>query len=637
VENLNYKIRLSILITIYLISIVWAQQISEADMHYVSAQNYLNNDDYKNALRSIHLARMIYLNQSNTGAVSHCDNFIKTVTTKTTPPLKARYYYEISEDYYFEAEESKSIELYSYSVYYAKQAKEDYDRLGDSRNIERCQDLISSAQGEINRYFSEEKIKAGQYYTIARDYFIEDQYLIALSYAENASTIYALIPDAEGIERSRILIEKIEEEIEGVIRNAQSACDTSMNLYNEGNISGAEFYATKCKILYQTVDFSPGLTRANDLLQLINDYVYKTVQTRKNNADRLYKQAKDSFIRELYSNATFTIWEARKLYEELYYETPDSDKTMKQYYYNFLGDCDRLYLEIRDAWRDDRMKTQADQFFAQAIEYYRDQFFDEALSYAQKSKALCEDLQDYVCVSTSDALIKNIIDRTLREFTGDGNLTKASEFLSKADFDNALIHATRAKTIYSTLIGSNKSLSADELLGQINANLVLKEEASKQFNLAYEQFNAGNFEVSMNAAQEANRIYNEIGYSIGIEESKEILEKATSEFNKEKSKQRTIMLSILVVVVVVVILFLNYRKKEKAVETAARVAEDERKKRDDMEKKKWEVKKEVEAEKLAEEKFKGIITEERDLVGKEPTTEGSISPPVSEDIEEDVL
>jgi hypothetical protein len=171
---------------------------------------------------------------------------------------------------------------------------------------------------------------------------------------------------------------------------------------------------------------------------------------------------------------------------------------------------------------------------------------------------------------------------------------------------------------------------ADDLLAKINEGMKKKEGASSSFNLAYEQFNAGNYEASQRSAEQAYKTYIEINYSIGIQESKVILDKASDKVAEDNAKQRTIFLSALVVVIFVATLVLNYLRKKKEMDEAARIADEERRKRDEMEKKKWDVRKDIEAERLAEEKFKEMIAEERDLISDK-------KPKNDDDLKEDVL
>ncbi|MFH1788829.1 MAG: hypothetical protein ABH834_05575, partial [Candidatus Altiarchaeota archaeon] len=266
----------------------------------------------------------------------------------------------------------------------------------------------------------------------------------------------------------------------------------------------------------------------------------------------------------------------------------------------------------------DRKLEQADQFFTQAQQYYIEQFFDEALRYAERAKGLFEDLQNYVGVSKANSLIKSINERVSREKMADGNLSQAYGFLAVADFENALVNGQRARSIYVTLIGSNKTALADELLGKINSSMAKKEEAAGFYNYAYEQFNSGNFVSAEEAALKSHSLYVEINHSIGIAESKNILDQASGKVSEENAKKRTLILIVVIVIIVIVILVINYSKKKKAMEEAARIAEEERRKRDVMEKKKWEVEKEVEAKHIAEERFKDLIAEERDLVDEKP-------------------
>lgn len=611
------RVFFSAFLVLLMCGMISAQQISEADAYYVSAQNYLKNDDYKNALRSVHLARVIYANLSNMDAVKQCDILITDIGSNITPSMRAAYYYRIAEDYFFEADDKPSLDLWTKTVYFASLARDEYSALGDQINTQRSEDIRTRAKNEIDKYFSTEKIKANTYYNIARTNFIEKNYTLALSYAENASLIYSLIPDADGIERSQTLIRSINERIEEVRQNAQTVCDTSMELYNSGNMTGADIMAKKCKSMYESINHGPGVLTANKLITLITQFLDVTIQRKKDNARALYSQAQDAFVRKEYANASESVRQSREIYQELYDETPEREGVIRGSYKAFIEDCDRLNQEILTAWGYAKIMEQAEKFFTQAQKYYIDQYFDEALTYAKRATSLFDDLQYFVGVSKANSLIDTINKRVDTERMGDGNLSAAKEYLMTADFDNALVHATRARAIYETLMGSNKTLYADEVLTAIADGVKKKEEAAGLYNRGYEEFNAGNFEEAKSASEQAYAIYVAINYSIGISESKSLLDRASDKVAENKAKQRTIILAVLIVIVVLAILIVKYMKRKKEMEAVAKKDEEERKEREKREKKVWEAEKEVEAKKLAEEKFKKMVAEEMDIIGEE--------------------
>ena len=109
------------------------------------------------------------------------------------------------------------------------------------------------------------------------------------------------------------------------------------------------------------------------------------------------------------------------------------------------------------------------------------------------------------------------------------------------------------------------------------------------------------------------------------------MDQASEKVSARKAKQRTVILSVVIVVVIIAIVLVKYMRKKKEVEEAAKLADEERQKRDQMEAKKWEVKKEIEAGKMAEEKFKEMIAEERDLI----TDEGQED--IEDELREDVI
>lgn len=619
----------TLIVVIMLLTQANAQPISQAESYYVSARNHLNNEDYKNALRDANLARLIYVDLDNKDAISQCDKLIDEISAEITDSMKASYYYSIAQDYFFEGNRNPSIETYDKAKYFAQLSKETYAKIGDAQGERKAEDIITWADGELDAYFSKARRAAEEYYNLAKTAFREEEYLTAIAYAENASGIYSAIPDANGIEKTKILADSIREEINQVRENAESVYDTAKELYNQGNLTGSELLANKAKFLYASISYAPGVQRANDLLTLIHEFTHRQDEQMKVTAAKLVDAAEELFIRDDYVNSTETVKQARDIYYELY-TNAEGDLRTQDYYLGFIKDCNQLLQRISDEWGREKKLEAAEQFFEQSQQYYLEQQFDEALSYAEKAKGLFSDLDYYVGVGKSESLISTIGDRVAKERNADGNLSLARQYMAEANFESALVHAEQAKRVYDTLIGSNKSFYANEVIGGINEGVARKEEALRLYNLAYDQFNSGNFDMSERTVQQAYDIYVGLNYSIGIKESKSLLDKSSGKVSEEKLRQRTLILFFLVVVIVAAILAINYLKKKREVDEAARIAEEERKKRVEREKKRWQVEKEIEAKKMAEDKLKEMISGERDAIGEDAASG-------DEDIEEELI
>ncbi len=605
-------------------SVVHAETAAEADGYYVKAQTYFENQDYKSALRNVHLARIIYSNLGLTGGVSQCDSLINGIKSSTTDNNLAGYYNSIASDYLLT--ENPTLHEYEMTKYFAQLAKTIYTQNNNDDGITMANDLIEQADSEIQKIYGRQRQEAETYYNIARTYFINKDYPNALAYAQNASSIYNAISDQYGISKTNLLLQSINDEVENIKQNANVAYSTAMSLYGDGNISGSLVYAEKSKALYQSINFYQGVSKAQDLLSILHQSIDQEKDKRKRMAAQFFKEAEDYFVIMDCANATENIRNARALYEGLYWEaTVDSEKEL---YKRRMYECDDLLTKILKECGSAVMLSQAEQYYAQAQEFFIKQDFDSALSYAQKARDLFQKIENYVGVSKSDSLIDSISDRVYKERMGDSNMTEAQYYYSIADYENARLFAERARSIYSTLLGTNKTSDANALLGNITDGEKKKEEAKHYYDLAYDYMQKSDYSNAKMYSEWAYGIYTTINYSIGMQESASLLKSAEDKVGQETTKFRMLLMSGAVVLIIVVIVVVNYVKKKKEISAEAERARSDRDVKRKIEEKQWEVEREVQTEDLVKKRLKEMIEEERGSIDSGADT-------VEEDMEKD--
>lgn len=592
----------------------------EADSYYQSAIVYYNSNDYKNALRNIHLARDIYSELGDTYGLANCDSILSQIDDLLPDSQMAAYYYDIGGDYFLE--DQTVLENMEYAKDFAEYAKQYYLLAEDSNGVLRAEDLINRVNQEIQSIRNSRILEANDYYLKAQSAFFDDDYIMAREYAQNASTIYSSIPYPDGISKTSILLASIESKIDSTRQNAQASYNKALDYYVENNFDYALQYAQKAKGFYSMIQDSAGLSKTMTLITKINSEVQQTTEGRKREAEDCKRKAEEYLIAQNYANASEYAKKARDIYSELYAVAyanesllPEGERYNTKLYSSLLEEVNTLIERIHGEWGVDNMNEQAELYYRRAQEYLIKNQYTEALSYSRKSKELFESLNNIVGLSKADSLVKEVESKISQRQNADSLYTQSLEEYSEANFEDARLHAAQAKNIYDNLWLTNQSSDCTTLLEDIAVGAQKRSDANNYHASAVNYYSTGDYGKAKENAEKAYKLYVEINYKLGIDESGKILADASERVDAEYRQFRNMVIVVAVVLLIGgFLIFTQMRKKKEEVQELeqARIDEEERRRRD---REAWEIEKESETKERVEDELRALIEKEREQGG----------------------
>ena len=620
------KILLLGLVILLLATDVLSSSKYEADSYYTAAGVYFNTGDYKNSLRSIHLGREIYSEIGDDYGVARCNDFLVKIDEILPPVQKANYYYDIAGDYYLQ--NTTDIVSYTRAKNFAQLAKDIYQQLGDSNNVLKADDIIKGADEKIRIIKESRSQDAERYYLMARSNFFEKNYLIAKTYALNASALYTMVPDEEGISKAATLLTSINEKLNELKQDAIASYDKALDYYTVKDYKNAYYYANASYWLYTATGDMDGISKAKNLVSKINEEAAQTEEEKKRLAQKYINSAEEFLVIKDYEKATEAATNAKNIYSELYAEyyeiehtLPESLRVNMKFYQNLIWDTDNLIKRISDAEGDAGRKKRAEEYYVKAQEYLIKNEITNALTYANKARSLFFDLKLYVGVSKTDSLIRQINERSKQRQIAEGYYNQSKYSYMIADFENARIQAESSRSIYASMFDINKTNDVDALISLIAEGVKKRDAANNYFNSAKTYFDSKNYESAKEYSKKAYDIYLVINHSVGISESKVLLDKSEEILYTEYYRFRN-MAILAVVILIVGGIYLYRRSKKIEVEEIEQV----KKERDDEEFKRrqaeeWTLRREAEVKEKVEEELRMLIEKEREAAGLAKETE----------------
>lgn len=203
-------------------------------------------------------------------------------------------------------------------LYKKAQDEEENNPVNQRPTMEYYTSLIS----ETNRLMSKVQDTCGQermrviaeeYYRKSQEFYLDLSLNDALSYANNARSIFSNLRDYVGISKTDTLIEQIRmvmsqrQEAEAYMRNAQTSY--SVAIFDDASIN-----ANKAKVLYTNIHDKNGITAASDLLANNTAGINKL-----NDANVKFSKAQGQFELAQYDAALQQATLANRIYTEINY------------------------------------------------------------------------------------------------------------------------------------------------------------------------------------------------------------------------------------------------------------------------------------------------------------------------------
>ncbi|MFH1403530.1 MAG: hypothetical protein ABIH11_04595 [Candidatus Altiarchaeota archaeon] len=619
----KWRIMIVAFITVLFLSLtVSAAFTYEADAMFRAAQTYLESNDIKNSLRSLHIARGIYDKNRNEKAVMRCDEMLSEIDKTVSKSQLAEYYYEIAGDYFIAAGSSKcDVDSLQMTIDMAKRGKEAYRVLGgiaSSQGILKSEDLINSATVELNKCEADKYREAENMFNMAKSQFFLEEYLLAREFALNASDIYSKIPDAQGMSKTATLLGKIDENINQIKINAAASYDKALRLYAAKNLDESMEYAAASQRLYNRIRDEDGYMQASNLISKINDAIGADADRKFREAKKYISDAETYYTIGDYVNATESAKNAKEIYE--YFETKagereahlqPSQRVETRLWGNRVKEVNTLLADIQSSWGEVRIRETADLYYKTAQEQMLKNRLNEALAYANNARSLYSDLTDYVGISKTDTLVEQIKTKMQLITQADIFFRSGRSFYNVAEFENAYAETSKAKAIYDDVLDANKSAEAQILLDKIRDGDDKKEEATTHYRKAQAHYEVLDYENALEWAKKANVLYKEINYSIGIVESQTIITESEEYIHEEWVKTRNLMIGAGIVVIIAVVLILKFTTKEKTLEEEAKARRDVEEERSRRREDESALEVEKETKERVEDELRRLIEQER--------------------------
>lgn len=608
-----------IILLIVLSSMVTAVTDYEAESQYKTALTYFQGNDFRNTLRSAHLAKNLFQAMNNQAGIDKSNRLITQVNELLNDAQMAGAYYDIASDYYLHDTTLSSL---TSAKEFAQYASEYYNRAGDADGVLMSEDLVRSVQTEINSRMSEKMAQAETFYQTARQKYLNGDYLQARTLAINASIIFNEILDQSGISKTASLVVNIDADINKTRFNAVASYDRALDYYSQKNCSNAARYAAVSQQLYTKIGDLDGMVRATNLVSRINSECARMDDELMKEAELYYNKAEDSLIMEQYSNATDYAKMARNIYNTFYTKAyaeekdlPDSQQVRMKFYRSYLIKVDNLLGTINSRWsREERLK-QAESFYNISQFFYVTNQLEFSMNYAERAKSYFTDLNEYLGVAKCESLISSINAKMENKRQADDYYEKAVSFFNTAEFENALLYAEKAREIYVEIVDQPNTLKVQNFTQAANDGIKFRNEADAYQTQAGGYFNVGDYENAKQYSKKAHLIYLQINFTIGSINSEQILNRSNEKINENYVQFRNNALIAAGVILLGGFLILQRLGQQRQVETEIKKEKQRIEEDTKMLHKEMAVKTEKETKERVEDELRRLVEQEREQMG----------------------
>jgi tetratricopeptide (TPR) repeat protein len=224
---------------------------------------------------------------------------------------------------------------------------------------------------------------ADEYYSLAQKYFQDKNYENARAYADKAMEIYSDVGYTYGV---TWLCGKLLQEIDAAefkikIEAADKLYSQAYWYYTTGELHNATMSLEKAKRTYQEINYTKGLENCENL--------YKDIETKqkKETADELAELAKRKYTELAYREAIISLDQALQIYQEINASNETNELSA-------LKNISQKHID-------------AEELYALAEGNYKTGLYENATFYANQSKNMYLELEEYQRASVSDQMISD--------------------------------------------------------------------------------------------------------------------------------------------------------------------------------------------------------------------------------------
>jgi hypothetical protein len=594
----------------------------EADVFYKSAEGYFSEGDYENALMSVYRAREIYSQVRNDWGVQRCNGMIGKIEGVLAPAQLANMYYGIAGTYF--TVDSKDTTTLQRAIDMATRAKTVFATVvgpaGTAGKL-KCDDLIQRAIKLRDDIINNCIRQGDQMVDKSQNAFFQEYYQTARMYATNASEKYLSCPDQNGADAAAALLTSINNRIYNLRTQAKASYDKAIEYYASGTPDSQQRcveYALAAQNIYTKINDQEGSSSASLLASRCRKDINQFEELKRKEAAEYYEEAKRLSIIPDCINATDRANKAMAIYRDFYNQAYEREKTLtteKQVNLNlykaFMSDVGSVLSKIMSSCTSERMLQIAEDFYKRSQQYYLDNQLNEAIAYANNARSLFSQFKSYVGLSKCDTLITQINVRIEQRNEGDNYAKEAEAAYNVANFDYALVQNEKARVIFTGIYDRDRMDKTQNFSLRIKAGMRLLEDANLQFGKARSSFELRKYNDALPPATASNRIYTEINYSYGMQESQRIMDESQKAIDEANAKFMTNVIIFGTLFLLSAFLIVQYRSRKQAVETDYRRRVSDQEDRERRKDEEWTIKSEEETKTKVEDELRKMIENER--------------------------
>ncbi|MFZ2455161.1 MAG: PQQ-binding-like beta-propeller repeat protein [Candidatus Altiarchaeia archaeon] len=243
---------------------------------------------------------------------------------------------------------------------------------------------------------------ADEYYALAQKYFQDKNYGDARAYADKALEIYSDVGYTYGVTwLCGTLLQEIDTaEFKVKVEAADKLYSQALWYYTTGELHNSTLSLEKAKRTYQEINYTKGLENCEDLYKDIE------IKQKKETANELSDLGKRKYAELDYSNAIISLDQALEIYREI-------NATNETIELSTLKNISQRHID-------------AEECYAQAESNYNIGQYENATYYANQSKNMYMELEEYQRAAVSDQMISDsqgkIKEKQMREMAQTGGM-----------------------------------------------------------------------------------------------------------------------------------------------------------------------------------------------------------------------
>jgi hypothetical protein len=510
----------------------------DAERIYLQAESDYKQQLFENALVGSYLCREKYLSIDNYAGVGKCDALTNRIETQLPQREIADIYYRHAGNYFLASKTDSQNQKRALDM--ASKARNLYLRLGDaedSSSVVKSQAIIQSIHDSPGwnpcLIEAEKKLKA------ATSSAYEKDFPQAKIQAQEANKLYLGCRDPQGINQSANLLEYLDAQMEQSRIEADQEYDLAIQSWAQGlNLS--------CTV-HSNNSFASYLQAGNRDLSAYPMYLSIHCNDAKNisdpaqealvEMDSLRSSNRCPEALEKMNQILSQYSQLENDYSEAEKDLPPKERLMTNVIDYFLRHAKPLIYSVQEECVSPPPSQVAASYYRQAQANLMDNNVSTARTLVQNAREIFLYMNKSTEVKKCDILLVQM-QKPLPSNEAKQQMILAKAQYAIAQFAESEKAALKARTIFRS-IGDTKGEESAQLLLDSTAQAMNRLlEAEKLINEGKRMMDSGDYTGAVAEASQANRIYSELNHSVGIGQSRSILEESLQRMKPQKAQSQ---------------------------------------------------------------------------------------------------